>query len=157
MARIDLNKLLDGREFIDVATCDLSGRPNAAPKFILKAAGRTLYLVDYTLGRTWRNITANPRVSLSFMDQRTLTGYQLNGAAAIISEGPSYERMCREMIDKEVRLTAKHIIDAVAGKSSREHFEAGITDRFIVLRVTVKEVILIGHRGDVVRGDDGEV
>lgn len=39
--------LLKKREFIDVASCDFTARPNVAPKFLLKLQGDFIYLVDY--------------------------------------------------------------------------------------------------------------
>jgi cysteine-rich repeat protein len=35
----------------------------------------------------WENIKMNPRVSLSFMDNDALLGYQLNGSVEIIDSG----------------------------------------------------------------------
>jgi len=157
MPDVELRKLLEGREFIAVATCDKALRPNSAPKFILKVDGHTVYLVDYTIGMTWKNITANPRVSLSFMDHAILMGYQLNGTVTIIQKGRVYEKMCKEMIDKEIRLTAQHIIEEVRGKARHEQFEVGITERFIILKVSVREIVQIGHRGDITRMKTGEV
>ena len=63
-----LQGLIESREFISLASCDLAGRPNAAPKFLLKVEGACLYLVDYIMGQTFRNVKVNPRVSLSFFD-----------------------------------------------------------------------------------------
>lgn len=157
MKQIDLGRLLEHQEFLSVATCDLDAVPNAAPKFLLKVERSTLYLVDYTIGKTWRNVRKNPRASVSFMDHSSLTGYQLNGTVRIIQKGPVYEKMRREMTEKEVRLTAKRIIEEVAGKSTHEHFEAGITERFIVLKMAVQEVVRMDHRGQVVRSTTGEV
>ena len=52
----ELIKLLEKHEFISVATCDFKGRPNAVPKFLLKVEGDFIYLVDYTIGTTWKNL-----------------------------------------------------------------------------------------------------
>lgn len=153
MAVIDLEQLMSGREFVHVATATATGMPNAAPKFLLKVDGRVVYLVDYTIGKTWQNLRENPQASISFMDQATLTGYQLNGTIRIVDKGRVYERMCREMVDKEIRLTAQHIIEDIRGKGTREHFEVAITDRFVIFKLTVTEVVRIGYRGDVVRND----
>ena len=76
-------ELLKSREFVSVATCDFDGRPNAASKFMLRVEGNFIYLVDYFVGRTYRNLGANPRISLSFMDTNSLVGYQLNGLVKI--------------------------------------------------------------------------
>ncbi|HPM43570.1 MAG TPA: pyridoxamine 5'-phosphate oxidase family protein [Candidatus Omnitrophota bacterium] len=151
MGSVDLKKLLEGREFLSVATSSLKGVPNAAPKFLLKVEGHKIWLVDYTIGQTWRNLRENNRTSISFMDFKMLVGYQLNGNVKIIEKGPKYDRMCKEMIDKEIRLTAQHIIEDVRGHSKHEHFEIGITERFIILEVTINEIVQIGHRGEVVR------
>lgn len=151
MARIDLKKLLEGREFLSVATCGPGCIPNAAPKFLLKVNGHTVWLVDYTIGQTWRNILANPRVSLSFMDAKMLLGYQLNGSVKIIEKGRDYDRMCEEMIDREVRLTAQHIIEDVRGSAKHERFEVGITEKFVIFKITIHEIVEIGHRGEITR------
>lgn len=151
MGKIDLKKLLEGKEFLSVATCGPDGMPNAAPKFLLKVEGHTIWLVDYTIGKTWRNLLRNPRVSLSFMDAKMLLGYQLNGTVKIIEKGRIYDRMCNEMIDKEIRLTAQHIIEAVRGNAKHERFEVGITEKFIIFKVSIHEIVQIGHRGDIVR------
>ena len=126
---------LEKSEFINVATCDFNGKPNAAPKFVLKVSGNFVYLVDYTIGTTWRNVRVNPKVSLSFVDHNTLTGYQLNGEACIVDKGPAYKKMRKEMHDKEIRLTTKHIIEDVRGGVEHETFEVLIRDQFIILKV----------------------
>lgn len=146
-----LLKLLENREFISVATCDFKGRPNAAPKFLLKAGKSRIYLVDYTIGTTWRNLKTNPRTSLSFIDPATLKGYQLNGAARIIDKGREYDRMFNQMQDKEIRLTTKHIIEDVRGMSRHDNFEVVITEKFVVLEVKIEEVVEIGIRGELKR------
>lgn len=151
MPKIELKKLLEGREFLSVATSGPGGRPNAAPKFLLKVEGHTVWLVDYTIGQTWRNLLVNPMASLSFMDAKMLLGYQLNGTVEIIEKGRLYDNMCKEMIDREIRLTAQHIIEDVRGHAKHERFEVGITERFIILKVNVHEIVQIGHRGEILR------
>jgi len=147
----DLVGLLEKREFISVATCDLKGRPNAAPKFVLKVDKERIYLVDYIIGTTYDNLKINPRVSLSFLDPRTLNGYQLNGSVRIISKGSIFEKMRREMLEKEIRLTTKHIIEDVRGESTHDAYEVTIAERYVVYIVTIDEVVEIGAKGDLKR------
>ena len=75
MINKNVKTLIESREFIRVVSCDLEGRPNAAPKFLLKVETNYIYLVDYIIGRTFRNLNVNPRVSLSLFDNFTLMGY----------------------------------------------------------------------------------
>lgn len=151
----ELLHLLEKREFISVATCDLKGRPNAAPKFVLKADEGHLYLVDYTIGMTYQNLKVNPRVSVSFIDPRSLKGYQLNGTAVIIEKGRLYEKMRREMVEKEIRLTAEHLIQDVRGEARHDVFEVGIGEKYVVFKVAVDEVVEIGPRGEITRKRKG--
>ena len=147
----ELIKLLEKLEFISVATCDFEGRPNAVPKFLLKVDKDYVYMVDYTIGTTWKNLKINPRVSISFMDHTTLKGYQLNGKAEIITKGREYNKLCKEMLAKEIRLTTQHIIEDVRGESMHETFELVITEKFVVLKIKIDEIVDIGVKGELNR------
>ena len=148
----DIIELINEKEFISIATCDFDGRPNAAPKFILKIDGKSLYLVDYIIGRTYANLKINPRVSLSLFNPHTLIGYQLNGAAVIIDKGAEYKKLSSEMENKLVRLTAQHIIEEVRGGHKHENFEVSIRSKFIIIKVTLEETVAICPQGKVERG-----
>ncbi len=147
----ELTSLLTKREFISVATCDFKGRPNAAPKFLLRVEGNRLYLVDYTIGTTWQNLKTNPRISMSLIDIPRLRGYQLNGSVKIISKGKIYEKMHKEMTDKEISLTAQHIIDEIRGHATHETFEIMINEKFVIFEVRVDEVVEMDIQGELTR------
>ena len=147
----ELMDLLEKREFISVATCDFKGRPNAAPKFVLKVEGNHVYLVDYTIGTSWRNLKINPRISMSLTDTRTLKGYQINGSVKIMTRGKLYDRMRKEMTDKEIRLTTQHIIDEVRGQPTHETFEILISEKFVIFEVTLDEVVEMDIHGEMKR------
>jgi len=147
----ELVGLLNEREFISVATCDFSGRPNSAPKFLLKAEAECLYLIDYTIGQTYKNLKANPRASISAVNAKTLIGYQINGSVNILDKGHKYDLLCEETADKKVRLTAKHIIEDVRGESSHDSFEVVITDKFVIFEFVIDEVVEMGIDGNFKR------
>ncbi|MDD5568100.1 MAG: pyridoxamine 5'-phosphate oxidase family protein [Candidatus Omnitrophica bacterium] len=144
-------ELLKAREFVSVATCDLQGRPNAAPKFILKLENNYIYLVDYIIGRTFQNIKANPRISISFIDNNALMGYQLNGSVEIIGSGQEYDSLVRDLSRKEVELSTRRIIEGVAKGKSHEGFELGISEKFVMLKVKIEEVVEIASSGSLKR------
>lgn len=146
-----LQELLGKREFISVATCTSDGRPNAAPKFLLKFTNDQIYLVDYTISTTWRNLKVNPRISMSLIDPNTLAGYQINGSVRIIEKGRLYDKMHKEMMDKEIRLTAKHILEDVRGEAKHEGYEVVIREKFVIFEVTIDEVVKIGIKGELER------
>lgn len=151
MDRKKISELIASREFISVATCDHEGRPNAAPKFLLKVEEGYIYLVDYTIGWTFRNLKINPRASLSFMDNNSLTGYQLNGSAAIIDSGSEYERIVEELQRKQIDLSIKRVIEGVERGHVHKAFEVAIPEQFVILKIKMEELVEIGPAGTLRR------
>ena len=147
----ELIGLMEKKEFVSVATCDFKGRPNAAPKFVLKVESDRAYLVDYTIGTSWQNLKINPRIYMSLIDARTLKGYQINGSVRIIKRGKLYDKMRDEMTDKEVRLTTQRIIDEVRGHPTHETFEVLISEKFVIFEVRIDEVVEMDIHGGLKR------
>jgi len=143
-----INELLKTKEFISVGTCDLKGRPNAAPKFLLKVENNVIYLIDYTRGRTWDNLKINPRASLSFMDTDNLTGYQINGSTQVIDKGPIFEEIFSELLKKQIDLSAMRIIEGVSHEKGHKNFELAIPEKVIIFMVSIEEIIEVGPRGE---------
>ncbi|MDD5084806.1 MAG: pyridoxamine 5'-phosphate oxidase family protein, partial [Candidatus Omnitrophica bacterium] len=104
-------RFLRSRKFISIATCGTDNIPLAAPKLLLRVEPETIYLIDFVMGRIWKNLSINPRVSLSVMDYDELTGYQINGSVEIINEGKLYDELLAELQKKEISLTAERVID----------------------------------------------
>jgi len=144
-----ITELLLKREFVSVATADLSGRPNAAPKFLLKVENNFIFLIDYTRGKTWENLKKNPRVSLSFTDTEELTGYQINGAVKIIDKGPAYDKIFSELLQKEIDLSCRRIIEGVVHEKGHKSFEVAIPDRVVIFKIEIEEITEIDYRGEI--------
>lgn len=144
-------ELLKEKEFIHVATSGHKNQPNAAPKFLLKIDASYIYLVDYSISRTWDNIKNNPSVSLSAMDTDTLTGYQINGPVEIIEKGDLYEELLNEFKQKEISLSAKRIVEGVAQGKTHKSFEVALPEKVVFFKVKIDEVAEIGSQGSVKR------
>jgi len=140
-------ELLKNREFVSVASCDLERRPNAAPKFVLKVENHFVYLVDYSVGRTSRNLAVNPKISISFMDNDTLMGYQLNGPVELINKGQEYDVLVKDLLQKELELSTRRIIEGVTKGKSHEGFELSLSEKFIIFKVKVEEIVEIASSG----------
>jgi len=147
----DALKLLKTRVFIQAATADKEGRPNCAPKLLLKIDGRIIYLIDYSIGKTFDNLKVNPQVSLSFIDSDSLFGYRLNGTAQIIEEGSIYDGCLKELQEKEIKLTTERIVKGVREGKKYKDFESEMAERFLVYQVKIEDVSEISPRGKIKR------
>ena len=148
---MDLTPLLKGREFLSVGTADLTGKPNAAPKFFLKYEKPHIFLIDYSFATTTNNLRANPRASLSFMDLENLEGYRLYGSAELIETGKEFKLIAQEVEKKALRLSATRVIEASRTGKKYEHFELEMPDKFVAIKVKIEESTKIGPRGDLYR------
>ena len=68
-----------------LATVDGDGAPNVSPKEVFTAFGRqTVLVANIASPNTVRNIQANARVCLSFVDVFVEKGYKLKGVAEVV-------------------------------------------------------------------------
>jgi len=146
-----IQELISGREFISIATCNFHGRPNVAPKFFLKSENNFIYLVDYVIGATYKNLKINPQVSMSLMDLDNLLGYQINGTVEIIEKGNDYDGLLSEFQAKEISLSTKRIIEGLDRGKKHTSFEVGFSEKVAVFKVKMIEIVEIGLTGDVKR------
>ena len=144
-------KIMKVREFVTLATADKAGKPNSAPKLLLKTDSGIIYFIDYSIGRTFENLKVNPEVSLSFIDINSLFGYRLNGKVEVIEKGKIYRECLKELREKEVELTAERVIQGVHSGKPHKDFELEIPERFLVYKVKIEEGSEITPRGEIKR------
>ena len=144
-----LAELLQKREFVSIATVGKDGQPNSVPKFLFRGKGNYLYLVDYVFGKTVTNIRENPKVSVSFMDFDNLEAYRFNGNARLIESGRAFDAIFKLWDAKVLSLSTDRVIEAVRTGKKRHHYEVEMTERFVILKIHVENVIKIGRKGDV--------
>ncbi|MFB3919302.1 hypothetical protein BU251_01445 [Candidatus Velamenicoccus archaeovorus] len=143
----DYLPFLSRGKFVNVATCNEERMPNVAPKLIAKVDNNLVYLVDYVMGSTYANLKTNPRVSLSFVDERTLTGYQLNGAVIVIASGEEFDRLSEEFQQIKTNFTVERILFNVRTGGKASPVDLTLPEKFVILKVKVFEIVEISSTG----------
>jgi len=133
------------------ATASLDGKPNNISKLILKVEDNFIYLIDYSIGRTYNNIKMNPRVSLSFFDVDNLSGFQINGPVQLIEKGHEYDAIKTELTEKEISLATERIIKGVSSGHSHDKFELAPPKHFVIFKVKMEEIAEISYSGEIKR------
>ncbi len=137
--------------FINIATCNSEGRPNVAPKFLLQIDENSIYLADYVIGATCRNLKINKKVSLSTVDIDTLTGYQINGSAAVIEKGPEYDAFSETFRKKQIQLCVSRIVEGVHKEQRHRSFETSLSESIAIIKIEVNEIVEIIPTGEIKR------
>jgi len=136
-------------KFVNVATCSDERMPNVAPKLIAKTEKNIIYLIDYVIGKTYSNLKENPRVSLSFINDRTLTGYQMNGSVDILEFGEEFEKFIEEFHKIKTDFTVERILLNVRTGEKAIPLDLSLPDQFAILKVKVIEIVEIGSSGSL--------
>lgn len=142
---------LEKKEFLNVGTCDFSGRPNVAPKFLVKSENNIIYLVDSVFGRTLENLKINPRVSLSTVDMDHLIGYQINGVCQVIVRGVEYKKILKEMRTKQINFSVARLIEGLHREKKYKDFEVTLPEKVCIFKIKIEEIVSIGVTGKLER------
>jgi len=129
--------------FVIISTVDKDGTPHNSCKGIVKIdpSGR-FYLLDLYRGRTYQNLSQNPRVSITAVDEHNFKGYSLKGKAKIV---PNNRLRSRIMAEWERRITgriAQRIIKNIhEEKGHPRHPEAFLPKPEYMIVVEAAEVV----------------
>ncbi len=122
-----------------VGTVDADGTPHAACKGIVRMeGGGRVYLIDLYSGRTSRNLAANPRMSVTVVDEERFRGYCLKGSARVVERSEMDPALLEEWVGKiSGRITHRIIRSVQGGMRHPGHPEALLPPprRLIVLEV----------------------
>lgn len=81
-----------------VATAASDGTPNATPKgSAMVIDDEHVVFADLFSRKTRKNLEANPKVSITVVDEATSKGYQIKGSAEMLESGPLFEQMAERL------------------------------------------------------------
>ena len=142
----EMREFLRREKFIFIATTNPNSDANVAPKILLKIEGDDIYMADYVLNKTFKNLKRHARVSLGIVDPSTLYGYQFNGNTQVLTVGADYKQLLNELQEKATDLTIESVIRSVrTGKKYVKEF--AFSDQAAIFKIHVDEVVKITPSG----------
>ena len=88
MLTADMKRLVGDQPLGFVATVSPDGTPNLSPKGTFAVIDdRTLAFADIRSPQTVRNLKANPRLEVNFVDPFVRKGYRFSGMARLVNRG----------------------------------------------------------------------
>ena len=129
---------------ISVASCDLEGVPNSASKMLIAIEPpNAVYFLDYKSTRTYSNSVANPRLSVSFMDDMHFLGYRLTGKGVVLESGEDYKKARQKWEKRLIRYEADRILQRVRGEYSARDAENVLPKDFVIIKLAAEEAAMI--------------
>ena len=129
---------------ITVASCDLSGNPNSAPKLLVDVVlPNHVYFLDYRYNKTYKNLEVNDRLSLSFMDERAFQGYRLTGLCRPLTDAKELGK-ARAIWEKRVeRYVVDRIVERIKGHYSARTAEGDLPQDFVIMDFCATEAAVV--------------
>src|SRR5215510_12210684 len=88
MLTADMKRLVGDQPLGFVATVSPDGTPNLSPKGTFAVIDdETLAFADIRSPQTLRNLRANPRLEVNFVDPFVRKGYRFSGTARVVERG----------------------------------------------------------------------
>jgi predicted pyridoxine 5'-phosphate oxidase superfamily flavin-nucleotide-binding protein len=91
----DMKRVIEEQRLGFVATAALDGTPNVSPKGMFAVLDdRTIAFGEIRSPGTLRNLKANPRIEVNFVDTFVRKGYRFAGTAIVVERGqPSFDML----------------------------------------------------------------
>lgn len=139
----EVRDFLGRQNFVVVSSIDKKGRIHNSCKGIVRIeAGGRIYLLDLYLRRTYRNLLADPRVSVTAFDEHSFSGYCLQGRARILSRDEAGPEIVREWEEKINSRISQRLVRNLRGeKGPPGHPEARLPRPEYIIAMDVEEVI----------------
>ena len=88
-----------------VATAAPDGMPNVTPKGTARVIDdEHLVFADLFSRKTRENLLKNPKVAVTFIDEKSHRGYQIKGSAELLTAGELFEQMTAELQKAPMKL-----------------------------------------------------
>ncbi len=117
----EIKKFIETQKISYVATANKKGLPNVSPKGPLRVVDdKTLAFADLFSKKTRENLSENPQVAVSVVNEDEKSGYQFRGTAEVMTSGPLFVQISndiakpyhkRPVVQSVVKIKVKEIHD----------------------------------------------
>jgi len=139
----DVTHFFQKQGFVIVSTIDRHGTPHSACKGIVKLdKNRGIYLLDLYTAETFKNLKANPRMSITAIDEHKFTGYCLKGMAKIIKGDKINPQIIKAWEERVASRITQRILKNIQGEKGHAlHPESRLPKPAYMIKLEVHEII----------------
>ena len=129
---------------IFVGSSDEIGQPNCAPKMLIDIAKpNKVFYVDFKASRTTLNIQQNWQSSIAVMEDKTFTGYRLNGFSQVIDSGHEFLLVKEKWTQKVIAYEAERMIERIKGVFSPRPPVIALPEDFIIIKFIAEDASIV--------------
>ena len=137
-------ELRNHAKVIFVGSSDENGQPNCAPKMLIDIAKpNKVFYIDFKSSQTSLNIQQNWQSSIAIMEDKTFTGYRLNGFSQIVDSGHEFLFVKEKWTQKVIAYEAERMIERIKGIFSPRPPEITLPEDFIIIKFVAEDASIV--------------
>lgn len=145
-----LSYFLKKQQFVNLATADKQGNPYSSPKILLKYKDNILYLIDYLVGKSAKNIGENKNVSVATFDIEEMKGFHVYGKIEVIPEGDEFDSLLVDWGNRQDKMAAIKVSESVAGKKNMRSMKLTFLKPIEIYKIHVESIDFVTANGVLV-------
>ena len=114
----EIKEFIKNQGIIVVGTVSGSQLANVSPRIFFKADEYSIYWLDFFKHKSYKNIQANPWVTISVFNKDDLEGYQFRGIASFIADDPAKSEIKDSIIKKILEINSSPKAKLLSEKES---------------------------------------
>jgi len=139
----DIIRFISAQGYGIISTLDENGFIHCSAKGIAGVnKDGEVYIIDLFFNRTFKNLTANPVASLTFIDEQHFRGYTLKGRGEIVTREKISGKIIEAWEKKVVERVSRRLIKNIQlEKKSGHHPEVKLPHPKYMIVVKVEEIV----------------
>ncbi len=113
------------REFIEsqgifvVGTIGTNNIPNVSPRIFFKVEEDAIYWIDFFKHKSFKNMQANPWVTISIFNKDDLKGFQFRGVITFITDEPTRSEIKNDIIKNTLKKNPSEKVQKISQKEAQ--------------------------------------
>jgi hypothetical protein len=113
----DIKKFIDEQGIFVVGTMGLNNLPNVSPRIFFRVDEDIIYWLDFFRHKSYKNIQANPWVTISVFNKDDLEGFQFRGIVSYIENETIKSEIKKSIIKKTLEKNSSEKIKKLSEKN----------------------------------------
>ena len=99
----EIKEFVDAQGIIAIGTVGGNSLPNVSPRIFFMVEEEAIYWLDFFKHKSFKNMQANPWVTVSVFNKEELKGYQFRGITSFITDEPTKSEIKNSIIKKTLK------------------------------------------------------
>ena len=112
----EIKEFIEKQGIFVVGTIGVNNIPNVSPRIFFRVDEDAIYWLDFFKHKSYKNIQANPWVTISVFNKDDLKGFQFRGIVSFITDEPTKSEIKESIIKKILEKNSSEKIKKLSEK-----------------------------------------